>query len=227
VVSYKNSLPFFESFRQFNPLTKLPLTNNWSGFTTSVSPNDSDFFKWGNTVIFNSLTEVKDSSYFNNNGIYGNADTLILNPIDFSKLNTSNQHVLSFWIRCFAQTKTNDSLYLEGLDNQGRWQRLWATNKFDTVYKKINVNLINGRFFHSFFMVRFINKGTYLNTCEDPIQTTYRYYYETWSGSGEKDSLIYNLHENNYKKYELGKVAGILINLNGNYYLTDDNSESS
>jgi hypothetical protein len=164
VVSYKNSLPFFESFRQFNPLTKLPLTNNWSGFTTSVSPNDSDFFKWGNTVIFNSLTEVKDSSYFNNNGIYGNADTLILNPIDFSKLNTSNQHVLSFWIRCFAQTKTNDSLYLEGLDNQGRWQRLWATNKFDTVYKKINVNLINGRFFHSFFMVRFINKGTYLNT---------------------------------------------------------------
>jgi hypothetical protein len=71
------------------------------------------------------------------------------------------------------------------------------------------------------------SKGTYLNTCEDPIQTTYRYYYETWSGSGEKDSLIYNLHENNYKKYELHEVAGILINLNGNYYLTDDNSESS
>lgn len=164
VVSYKNTLPFYESFRQFNTLTNIPLTNNWSGYTSSISKNDSNIFNWGNAVIFNSITEVKDSSYFNNNGLYGNADTLILNPIDFSKLNSNNNFVLSFWVRCFSKTLSTDSLYLEVLDNLGRWQRVWATNKFDTVYKKINVNLVNGRFFHPFFMARFINKGTYSNT---------------------------------------------------------------
>jgi len=63
------------------------------------------------------------------------------------------------------------------------------------------------------------SRGTYLNTCEEPIITTDRFYYERWSGTGEKSSLIYNLHENNYKKYELNEVGDILNNLNGKYIL--------
>jgi hypothetical protein len=63
------------------------------------------------------------------------------------------------------------------------------------------------------------SRGSYLNTCENPIITTDRFYYERWSGTGEKNSLIYNLHENNYKKYELNEVGDILNNLNGEYIL--------
>jgi hypothetical protein len=58
-------------------------------------------------------------------------------------------------------------------------------------------------------------KGRYLNTCEDPKITDDRYYYERWSGTGDKDKLTYNLYENNYKKYELNEVGDILNKLNG------------
>jgi hypothetical protein len=61
----------------------------------------------------------------------------------------------------------------------------------------------------------FWSKGTYLNTCEDPKITDDRYYYERWSGTGEKNSLTYNLYENNFKKYELHEVGDILNKLNG------------
>jgi len=62
------------------------------------------------------------------------------------------------------------------------------------------------------------SKGSYLNTCENPIKTDNRYYYETWSGTGECVSLTYNLHENNYKKYELSFVGDTLNRLNGEYF---------
>jgi hypothetical protein len=49
--------------------------------------------------------------------LYGNADTLLSNPIDLSKTSPTEQIVMSFWIRGFKQMKTNDSIYLETLDN--------------------------------------------------------------------------------------------------------------
>lgn len=62
-------------------------------------------------------------------------------------------------------------------------------------------------------------RGNYLNTCEQPIITDDRYYYERWSGTGEKNSLIYNLYENNYDKYDLKQVGDILNKLNGEYHI--------
>jgi hypothetical protein len=62
-------------------------------------------------------------------------------------------------------------------------------------------------------------RGTYINTCQDPEITEDRYYYERWSGTGEKNSLTYNLYENNYKKYELNEVGDILNSLNGNFFV--------
>jgi hypothetical protein len=62
------------------------------------------------------------------------------------------------------------------------------------------------------------SSGTYLNTCEDPIITDDRFYYEKWSGTGEKNSLTYNLFENNYRKYSLNEIGYILNKLNGEYY---------
>ena len=60
-------------------------------------------------------------------------------------------------------------------------------------------------------------RGLYLTTCEKPIITTNRYYYETWSESGDNNiGVIYNLYENNYKKYFLEEAATILNMLNGN-----------
>lgn len=61
-------------------------------------------------------------------------------------------------------------------------------------------------------------KGSYINTCEDPVITDDRYYYERWSGSGERESLTYNLFEDNYKKYALNEVGDILNLLNGEWH---------
>lgn len=61
--------------------------------------------------------------------------------------------------------------------------------------------------------------GHYLNTCELPVITTDRFYYERWSGTGENFSLTYNLYENNFKKYELNEVGDILNYLNGEFFL--------
>ena len=63
-------------------------------------------------------------------------------------------------------------------------------------------------------------RGSYLLTCEPPIITDNRYYYETWSETGDLNmGLNYNLYENNYKKYELHEVGDILNMLNGTYPL--------
>jgi len=62
------------------------------------------------------------------------------------------------------------------------------------------------------------SRGVYLNTCENPIITDNRYYYEVWSESGDNSmGEVYNMLENNYKKYELGEAAGILLKLNGDF----------
>lgn len=163
-ISFRNNLPYYESFRQFNTNSFTPINTRWYNFNNNVTPNDSAIMPWGNAIIFNSITQIKDSSYFNNNGLYGNADTLTSNPIDLSKTTPSDQIVLSFWFRSFDQTRVNDSIYLEALDNLGRWQRIWATAKVGTNYQNVLVSVGSGRLRHQFFSFRFINKGTYLNT---------------------------------------------------------------
>jgi hypothetical protein len=66
-------------------------------------------------------------------------------------------------------------------------------------------------------------KGLYLITCEPPIITDNRFYYETWSESGN-NSLgdVYNLYENNYKKYKLNEAGDILNKLKGNYKISTE-----
>ena len=62
------------------------------------------------------------------------------------------------------------------------------------------------------------SKGNYLITCDNPIITDDRFYYERWSESGDDSiGLVYNLYENNYKKYKLEEVGVILNMLNGSY----------
>jgi hypothetical protein len=64
----------------------------------------------------------------------------------------------------------------------------------------------------------FWSRGTYLITCEEPIISENRYYYENWLETGN-DSLIYNLYENNFKKYDLHEAGGILDVLEGTFPL--------
>ncbi|MFZ4797228.1 MAG: T9SS type A sorting domain-containing protein [Bacteroidia bacterium] len=164
IVSYKNNLPFYESFRQFSATNLTPINTRWTGYSNQVSQAEYPDMFWGNAAIFNSITEIKDSSYFSNNGLYGNADTLMANPIDFTKANVNDNLILSFWVRGFKQTRANDSIYLETLDNQNRWQRIWASGRLDTNFRKINVSVNGGRLRHQNFTFRFINKGTYSKT---------------------------------------------------------------
>lgn len=66
----------------------------------------------------------------------------------------------------------------------------------------------------NFFWVR----GDYLLSCQDPIITPDRYYYEKWLETG-KDGLMYNLYEGNYTKYELDEAGEILNYLSGTFPL--------
>ena len=62
-------------------------------------------------------------------------------------------------------------------------------------------------------------RGTYLITCQNPIISDNRYYYETWSETGNNSmGMVYNLFEKNYKKYMLNEVGDILNKLNGEFY---------
>ena len=61
-------------------------------------------------------------------------------------------------------------------------------------------------------------RGTYLITCDNPIISSNRYYYEVWSESGNNSmGVVYNLLEHNYKKYELYEVGDILNKLQGTF----------
>ncbi len=64
----------------------------------------------------------------------------------------------------------------------------------------------------------FWTKGDYLQTCKKPIQTDDRFYYEKWLATGD-DVLIYNLYENNFKKYRLDEAGDILNSLKGTFPL--------
>lgn len=66
-------------------------------------------------------------------------------------------------------------------------------------------------------------RGSYLITCENPIITDDRFYYERWSESGDNSmGTVYNMYEKNYKKYELFESGGILNKLNGTYISMDE-----
>ena len=63
------------------------------------------------------------------------------------------------------------------------------------------------------------SKGAYLITCDNPIITDDRFYYERWSESGDNSiGLVYNLYEKNYKKYKLEEAGSILNMLKGRYF---------
>lgn len=58
----------------------------------------------------------------------------------------------------------------------------------------------------------FWSRGSYLTTCQDPIITSDRFYYEHWSGTGNRDvDKMYNLIEDNYNSYTADEAV-VLIN---------------
>ena len=73
----------------------------------------------------------------------------------------------------------------------------------------------------------FYARGTYLITCDKPIISTNRFYYEIWSESGDNTmGDVYNLYEQNYKKYELNEAGPILNKLNGDFYRPSKNEKN-
>jgi len=61
-------------------------------------------------------------------------------------------------------------------------------------------------------------RATYIKTCENPIISNNRYYYETWLETGSTlPNSIFNIHEMNYNKYTLKQAAEILNFLDGKY----------
>ena len=55
-------------------------------------------------------------------------------------------------------------------------------------------------------------RGEYLVTCEEPVVSDNRYYYELWSGTGfcRTDASVYSIYDRSFKKYLLNEVGDIL-----------------
>lgn len=57
-------------------------------------------------------------------------------------------------------------------------------------------------------------RGNYLNTCEEPLISENRYYYESWLGSGNQEiGSIYGTLSGNFKKYTAEEAIEIIENL--------------
>ena len=55
-------------------------------------------------------------------------------------------------------------------------------------------------------------RGEYLITCDEPIISNNRYYYEVWSGTGScrTDTSVYSIYDKSFRKYLLNEVGDIL-----------------
>ena len=86
----------------------------------------------------------------------------------------------------------------------------------DVFEKNSNINKIGflpsneGWMWFNFFWAR----GNYLITCDEPIITDNRYYYESWLGSGDKNNGIsYSIYSHDYKKYKAEEAIDIITKM--------------
>ena len=122
----------------------------------------------------------------------------------FNYNNIDDRHI-------YELTLTKGSLYLfeEVLEMFNKNQNIMKIGLFPG----INGNSQNFIWFNFYYA-----RGSYLLTCDLPVISTNRFYYEMWSESGNNHmGLIYNLYEKNFKKYELGEAGDILNRLNGGF----------
>jgi len=118
----------------------------------------------------------------------------------------------------FNYDNVNRHIYEISLTKRTIYKFKYAINLFNTNTKIMKIGLFPSiEHNHNFIWFNFYYaRGTYLITCEKPIISTNRYYYETWSETGDNNmGLVYNLYENNYKKYTLPEAGNILNMLNG------------
>lgn len=158
----KGQLGFHDSFKSYNTQDSTPIGLNWVYHQNKVKFSDDVNYVYGNAVIFDAQN-VKGQTYFNNNGSYGGADTLVSLPFDLSNLaNGSDSITLSFSYRAMPNAKSSDSLILEFRNRFNNWVRAWAiaanpSNAYSLFTRSINVG--NNR--HRFFQFRLINKSNY------------------------------------------------------------------
>lgn len=122
----------------------------------------------------------------------------------FNYDNMNNRHI-------YELTLTKGTLYLfeEVLNTFNKNQNIMKIGLFPAINDD-NQNFIWFNFYYA--------RGAYLITCEKPIISTNRFYYEIWSETGNNQlGLIYNLYEKNFKKYELSEAGNILNRLNGGF----------
>ena len=161
----KGQLGFHDSFKSYNAQDSTPSGMNWAYHQNKIKFSDDINYAYGNAVIFDAQN-LQGQTYFNSNGGYGGADTLLSVPFDLANAaNGSDSITLSFSYRAMPNAKSNDSLILEFRNRFNNWVRVWAVvaspaNTFSLFTRSINVG--NNR--HRFFQFRLINKSNYNNS---------------------------------------------------------------
>lgn len=92
------------------------------------------------------------------------ADYLTSRPIDLSGLSGNTSVWLSFLYQPQGLgdiPEANDSLILQFKDTSGAWIRQWAKEgKADTVFSRVNINILDNAFLYKGFQFRFFNIAT-------------------------------------------------------------------
>jgi len=173
----------------------------------------SNKLKINNKLTINYELEIKNENLYEYYGIEKLYSLAVEEPLSYflyfhSKgmfnYDNINRHI-------YELTLTKGTLYL--------FEEVIETFKNNKDIMKIGLfpsNFHNKNFiWFNFYYAR----GIYLITCEKPIISVNRYYYETWSETGNNQmGVVYNLYEKNFKKYELAEAGYILNKLNGDFY---------
>jgi hypothetical protein len=159
VLADKLTLSFYDNFIELDVTNSFyPSTKYWQQAQTFVT--DTFGLAGGSVVVFDKFNN--DSSVYSNNGF---ADTLHSQPIDLTRVELSDSVYLRFLYKSMPAADNTDSLMLEFLNNIGEWISVWqagaSTNtSYTTFVRQINI----GRFRHSNFQFRLINKCNYSTT---------------------------------------------------------------
>jgi len=198
---------------QLNDLYDLGILNNTHLIIVLTCDNNSNLLLESTQFICNQLSNKPNVSYViethnDNKFEYHGIKALY----EYSK---SNQDKIFLYIHTkgmynvhdlIKRSNTEKALTIETCTN---WEGI--LNIFNAHQNIMRVGLfpdINGIVWYNFFFVR----GSYLTTCQDPVITSDRYYYEHWLGNGVRNNNdSYSIFSHNSDTYNPSVATHHLI----------------
>ena len=153
-------LPFIDDFSRQGIY---PYEGLWTDSNVFINNNYSPLPVTIGIATFDGLT--KDGVPYNPSATSDSiADVLTSKPIDMAAVAGDT----SIWLSFFYQPQglgdvpeTKDSLILELKDSSNTWNQVWSVpGRTDTVFQRVNIHVLDGKYFYKGFQFRFYNIAT-------------------------------------------------------------------